>query len=418
VKFWFEVAEVSGARIYSVAVAVVVMFFTARVLGPEGRGTLVAAMTWASLFGIVAGLSLGTVAHHRIQIKNEENWLPETFGTLLVTGIAMSLIAYLVIIALAILSDGAVFKGIPPTILALAFVTLPFLVLEDYGAQLITAAGRIRSYSVAQLIGRSVGLIGVIVGVVVLGLGVAGALIGQIVGQAIVVAMVLGVLWKLAGRRIVFNATEMRALLKGGMKLHLNTVGAFLLNQANILMLNHYSTKDQVGWYQLAFQLIVTMLIIPQGAAMIFFSRMAKLGPDRLWPEQKRLGLQVLGVMILLSIVAYYVAPFVIVTLAGPEFEPSVEIFRWLLPATVGMTLAQMMAPQWIGRGIFLLTAILTISSAIVIIGLNSVLIPMYGAMGAVWGMLIAYFGMVVVVQTYFAFWCERKYRASLKYSR
>jgi O-antigen/teichoic acid export membrane protein len=183
-------------------------------------------------------------------------------------------------------------------------------------------------------------------------------------------------------------------------------------------MLNHYSTKDQVGWYQLAFQLIVTMLIIPQGAAMIFFSRMAKLGPDRLWPEQKRLGLQVLGVMILLSIVAYYVAPFVIVTLAGPEFEPSVEIFRWLLPATVGMTLAQMMAPQWIGRGIFLLTAILTISSAIVIIGLNSVLIPMYGAMGAVWGMLIAYFGMVVVVQTYFAFWCERKYRASLKYSR
>lgn len=417
-KFWFEVAEVSGARIYSVAVGVVVMFLTARVLGPEGRGTLVAAMTWVSLFGVAAGLSLGAVTHHRIQIKKGESWLPEAFGTLFVTGIAMSLIAYLMIIALAILTDGALFKGIPPTILALAFVMLPFLILEDYGAQLVTAAKRIRSYSVAQIIGRSLGLIGVIVGVVVLGLGVAGALIGQIIGQAIVVAMVLGVLWKAAGRRIVFSVTEMRALLKGGMKLHLTTVGAFLLNQANILMLNHYSTKDQVGWYQLAFQLIVTMLIIPQGATMIFFSRMASVGPNGLWPEQKRLGLQVLGVMIGLSAVAYMVAPFVIVTLAGPAFEPSVKIFRWMLLATFGMSLAQLMVPQWIGRGMFLLNSILTISSAIAIIGLNSVLIPMYGAMGAIWGMLICYFGIIVVVQIYFAFWCERKYKASLKYSR
>jgi len=114
---------------------------------------------------------------------------------------------------------------------------------------------------------------------------------------------------------------------------------------------------------------------------------MAEVGPNHLWPTQKKLILQVLGAMILFSCLAYFIAPSVITLLAGSAFEPSIKVFRLLLPAMIGMTITTLLANQWIGRGIFLTTTIMTLATAIVNIVINFYTIPKYGMMGAVWSM-------------------------------
>jgi O-antigen/teichoic acid export membrane protein len=170
-----------------------------------------------------------------------------------------------------------------------------------------------------------------------------------------------------------------------------------------------------VGWFQLAYQMVIMLLIIPQAASIVFFARMSEVGPDSLWQEQKKLIIQILGTIVLLSIIAYLVAPVVVLLAVGADFMPATKIFRLLLPVAIGMSFAQLMTSQWIGRGAFLPTTIVTSSVAAANIAANAVLIPKFGMMGAVWASLVSYLGITVLVQAYYAWLCEKKSRKTLR---
>jgi O-antigen/teichoic acid export membrane protein len=73
------------------------------------------------------------------------------------------------------------------------------------------------------------------------------------------------------------------------------------------------------------------------------------------------------------------------------------------------------MTNQWIGRGFFLPTTILTLGTALMNILLNYHLIPRFGVKGAVWSMIAVYAGLAVIVQLVFAFWCEKKWRKEMQ---
>ncbi|HPG71289.1 MAG TPA: polysaccharide biosynthesis C-terminal domain-containing protein, partial [Syntrophales bacterium] len=109
-----------------------------------------------------------------------------------------------------------------------------------------------------------------------------------------------------------------------------------------------------------------------------------------------------------LTVGAYFAAPG-LVLLAGNAFTPSVDLFRMLLPVPLGMSLAQLMTNQWIGRGFFLTTTTLTLATALLNIVLNYLLIPVFGVRGAVWSMIGVYAGLAVMVQLSFALWCDRQ---------
>lgn len=408
---WLKIFETGAARIYGLIIGMAALFLTARILGPERQGTIAAAMAWVTLFASFAGLSLGQVAQYRIQLRRSEDWFPDTFGALALFTIALTVLAYMVAVAMYLLTDGRSFKGILPPVLIIAFIMLPLLIWEQYSSNLLAAIGKLRPYNIAQFLGRTFWLCGIFVLVAFLGMGILGALIAQISGQTIIALVCLATLWKVARRAIQVNRAEVKEMLKGSAKLHLNTVGSLLLAQTSILMLNHFCSKAEVGWYQIAYQMVMILIIIAQVASIVFFSKMAQVGPDRLWPEQRRIGLQVMGIIVLLSAVGYLAAPIAVHLLAGPAFEPSVEIFRFLLPIVLGMSFAQLMTSQWIGRGAFLPTTLATSFTAMANVAANAALIPKFGVMGAVWASLICYVGITILVQAYFAWWCEKKYK-------
>lgn len=412
---WQNLVEVGAARIYSLLVGTAVILLTARILGPERQGIIAAAIAWASLFANFAGLSLGQVAHYRIQAQKNQNWLPGILGGLLFFAFALTIVAQLAAYALYRLTEGELFKNISPSVLIIAFTLLPLIIWEQYSSNLLAAVGRLRQYNTAQYIGRSFWIISTIVFLVILDLGTKGALIAQAMGQAIVVLIGSIALFKIAPHGLQIKKGEIKEMLKGSAKLHFNTVSAFLLAQASILMLNHFGSKTEVGWFQLAFQMVIMLLIVPQAASMVLFSRMSEVGPDKLWPEQKKLILQILGGLLFLCVMAYFAAPIIVPLAVGPEFLPTVKVFRLLLPVIIGMSLAQLMTSQWIGRGVLFPTTIATSIVAAANIAANAILIPKYGMMGAVWAALFSYLGVAVLVQSYFAWWCEKKYKKALK---
>lgn len=410
-SLWLKIIETSGAKIYGLLIGVIFLFLTAHYLGPEGRGVIASITAWVSLFAVFSGLSLGQVVQYHLQGKRRQEWLPDALGTLAFLSTILSLFGCLAAYIIYQTSDGQAFRNIPVPVLILGFVMLPFIMWEEYGSFLLSAADSLRAYNIAQIIGRTAGICAIIVLSLWGNLDVIGAISSLAGGQIILCLISVWALWKLAYRTMHVDSGMLKAFLNGAAKLHLNTIAAFLLGQVNILMLNHYGAKGEVGWYQLSFQMITIMLVVPQAASLVLYSKMAEVGPDTIWPKQKKLILQVLSAMILLSCLAYLIAPAIITLLAGPAFEPSITVFRLLLPAMIGMTIATLLANQWIGRGIFLTTTMITLATAIVNIVINFYAIPKYGMMGAVWSMILSYTVFAIVVQLCFACYCEGKYR-------
>lgn len=407
---WLKIIETSGARIYSLAISIISLFLTARLLGPDGRGTVASVIAWVSLFATVAGLSLGQVAQYRIQEIKSTEWLPKIFGTLTFLVIILSLLASIAVLITFYLSEGQLFRGISGSLLAVGILMVPLIIWEDYGSFLLSATNRLRTYNLSQVVGRTIGLIILLVTVYWYGLGVLGAIVSQLSGQLIVALIGFLAIKRLTNRQVSIDIKEIKLLLKGASKLHPNTVGTFILVQSNILMLNHFASKAEIGWYQLSYQIIMTMLAIPQAASMVLFSRMAEIGPNDLWPEQKRVVMQVLVFMLFISLIAYFLMPFVITLLAGPSFKPSIKVFHLLLPVVLGMSLAILLTNQWIGRGIFIPSTILTLGTAIANLLINFFTIPRYGMIGAVWSSLVVFVGITVLTQLFFAYYCEKAY--------
>jgi O-antigen/teichoic acid export membrane protein len=408
---WRHIVQVSAARIYSLSISTLIMLVTARTLGPASQGILVAALTWVTLFANFSGFSIEQVVHFRIQLKRNTDWFPRICGTLLVLGIFLSTAAIISGIFLQHFFAPDLFRNIPAFVLSLAFGLLPLFIFEQYLSSLLAAANRLRWYNLAQYAGRSLWLVLIAVFLVAFEFNVPLAISAQLCGQSLLVVIAAAGLTRGNFHKLRFDFGEAKELLKGSAKLHLNSIGAFVLAQSAVLLLNHFCTPSEVAWYQVANQIVMAFLVIPYAASTVFFARIAQSNPDKVWSEQKRIILGVTLMIVILSTLAFIAAPQVIPLILGSLYSPVVGIFRWLLPILLGLTIAQLMTPQWISRGKFMWTASITSIAAVLNLVANTILIPRLHLMGAVWVSLFTYLGLTLLTQLSFAWWCETKSR-------
>jgi O-antigen/teichoic acid export membrane protein len=412
-KLWLQVAHTGGATLVSVAGSAATMAVTARVLGAEGRGVYAAATAWASLFATLGSLSLGQVVLHHIAGRAPQDWFGETTGTVLALCAAVSAAAWAAGVALYIVSGGAAFHHLSPVLLAVALAPLPLAIWSDVGRYLLNALQGLGAASAAQVAGTVLSLAAVLVFVWRFDGGVLAAVAAVSVGSAAVGGVMLAaVLRRGRGYRLRVDPPTSRALLRGSVRLHLNAVGTYLFTQASVLVLNHYRTPAETGLYQLATQLFALTLVLSSSVGTVAFGVVAREGPDRAWPEQRRLAGQALLGVALIAGLAYLFAPLGVRLVAGDQFMPAVPLFRLLLPALLGATFSSVMASQWIGRGLFHQAALLTLAIGAVSLACDLALVPRYGMRGAAVSTLVTY-GISVAGNGAMALWVESRWRSA-----
>jgi len=391
---WATIAHTSGAKIYSLLIGLFTISLTARLLGPEGRGQVATITTWVAMFSTITYLSLGQVALHRMADDREHKRFGSLLGSLLLLAVILTMIGWLVALGLYWTNPKGVFKGIEVFPLFVGFLALPFMIWEQYGSSLLMGLEHIRTYNRYQVIGRTVSVITVFILVGSLGFGVTGVMESNLLGEIIIAMGGIGFLFAFArskGLTCRPNKAEIKALLSGALKLHFNAIGTFLFTSANILILNHYHGPEQTGYFQLVTQLLGVFMIIPQAATMVIYGKVAKIGVNAAWKDNKRLLIQINLGMIVLIVIAALISPWGIILLAGESFRPAVEPFQWMLLGLIGMTFSTVMAPQWIGRGYFWQAAALTLLLGIINFVANLWLIPQFGIKGAVYAFLGTY---------------------------
>jgi len=404
---WRSVIGVSAARVYSLGVSAAMIMVVARWLGPAGQGTMAASTAWATLFATLGSLSLGQVAIHRATVRRGEAWLGDTMGTLLVFDLVVTAGCWIVAAAIYAVTHGRTFGSIPPSALAVGLLIVPFFVWELYGGNLLTATGKIEIYNRAQVVGRSVGIVLFLL-CWLLRLGVVAAIAVAVISQAVVASIGIRELWRLAGR-VRATLREARALLTGAAQLHVNTISNVVLTTLGVLIVNRYCSPAETGWYQFSASLLNVMAVIPLAISTVLSAMVAQSGPRAAWAAQRKIMLWLLLFMIGSAVVAAVAAPVAIPLVVGAKYMPAVHLFQLSLFTIPGMTIAGIMASQWIGRGYFWQMSAMSVVFSTIHLTASLLLVARYGMYGAVYANVMSSV-IALVANAIFVFFCEKDF--------
>ncbi|MEQ1804155.1 MAG: oligosaccharide flippase family protein [Burkholderiaceae bacterium] len=409
---WRRIVSTSGSRLYAALMGVITLAITARYLGPEGRGHVATITTWAGLFAIFGSLSLGQIALHRAVGASAQKaaWLPSAFRVLLSMTVLVSVAGWLIVALLQ--ASTSLFASLHWSWLLFGFLLLPPMLWEQYGGSLLMAQEQLQIGNRAMVIGRTLSALLVIALVAYAAWGVTGAIIATLLGQWFSSAWILLHLLGPARPLRRPSAAEIGDYVRDGLKLHLNAVGAFLISGMDVLMVGHFRGPAETGLYQLSVQLTLMLLIVPQAAAMVVYGAVSRSGARDGWPVHRRLLWQTLLLMVVVGAIAGVAAPWWLPMLAGVQFLPAIEIFRWQLLGIVGSTFSIVMAPQWIARGYFWQASTLTVAVGVANFVGNLLLIPRFGMHGAVWSSL-ACSALAIVGNGSIAMLCEAESRST-----
>jgi len=399
----------SGTKFYSLIIGFFTLSLTAHWLGPQGRGLIASSTTLVSMFATFSDLSLGQVAIHIATNKKGQLWLSPIFGSLLLILIIITFICWSVVFVLFIVSHGKIFNKLTIDIICISFILLPLLIWDQYSSSLFMALDNVEVYNRILISGKTAGFIFLVYSFF-FKYGVKSVLFSMIFSQTIIMLLGLKFFLSIIKGKITFSIPIIKALLKGGLKLHLNSIGSFMIMYTDIIIISYYHGLTITGLYQLAIQLISILLIIPISTSMILYGQIVQKGPEMAWQTQRKILVYISLLMIIIALFAKLFSNYFIIFFAGEKFYPSVPIFNLMLFALIGMTFSNIMASQWIGRGLFIYVSVLTICSGIGNFILGLYLIPVYGMKGAVWGTLITY-TISVIINGMMAIWCELQYR-------
>lgn len=235
------------------------------------------------------------------------------------------------------------------------------------------------------------------------GLGVSGSLLATGAGSALVIACTLPVLLGRAGLRP--NLAMAREMVAFGAPHAMNVVSAWVLQLSDRYLLGHFASLTQVAGYSVAYSLggILSALIISP-FSMAWWVLM--------YPIAKRDDAQHMFCVIFrwFSIVLLFAAFGL--SLGGI----SVLDFFFPAPYRADAPVIPLVAMAMMFNGVFLvvslgvslrrktwLASLYFICSALINVGLNLLLIPRYGAMGAAISTLVAYIALALIA--YIANW-------------
>lgn len=377
-------------RVARIVLALGVSVALARGLGAERLGMLKYAIALVAICSSFANLGLYGIVVREFAKAPED--AEKTMGTASVLYFFGSLISFFLCIGVAffslgdapgtfalmlILSLGVLF--FTPRIYVMWFdakVRSKYAIYAKGVPSLLSAAGVI----IAALAGANIYVFAII-----------------IVSDTVLAAVALttlGVIRKDVPRKLKFDTARMKYLLGQSWPLIASRVAVLLYLKIDQVMIGEMLGATQVGIYAVAAEVSEVWYFIPAALATSAFAGMIKLLDTDLVEYAKRrqdlLDMMVLiaGVIIVFIVI---VAGPAMDLLYGDEYQASANILRVHIFASPFIFMGYVLSKTIIAEGYLKFSLIRHIFGAVVNIGLNLLLIPRMGLIGAAWATVISY---------------------------
>ena len=365
----------------------------ARVLGPEDRGLLAEILVYPALVG--SFLQMGIRQSVVYETGRGHYSVEALVGNVLSLLLAFSIIGIVLSIGLIRYSSVQDYRM---TDIILASIPLIFVLIKSYAGGLFLGQQRIGQFNNTELLPSVIRLLGILVFVWFFAFGVTGALAATLLSSVVATVYVIKVILRDVRITPMWNWGIVNALFQRGIVYAL----AILLTQLNykidIVLLGRLASAEEVGFYSVAVAIPMLIWQIPSAAGLVIFSRRANVGKNAAFGVKVRRAMLVcLGLGFLVSVVLYFIAPYLISLVYGNSYEASTTMFQLILPGVVGMIGYKVLGFDFAGMGRPWLPVLITAPGLGVNFVLNLLWIPSYGGNGAALASAVSYVLILVI---------------------
>jgi len=390
-RFRQQVGTTFFAHIMSAFFAIINAAVVARVLGVEGKGILSLLLLVPNMLGLFLGCGIGVA---NIYYTGSKRW---DVATLVRNSIGMTILMSGVGIIGVI---GAMISGLLPIVLPnvpllLVFVALigfPLNLLSSYLATILQGLQRIFTLNALSVMQSVITLVLNLVLVVGFNTGIIGALSASLLAMTVNLGIIVFLLRQAGARfRPAWNLAVMRSTLSYGLRGYIGNVLQFFNYRLDLFIVNYFLGAAGTGIYSVSVALAELLWYLPNAVGFVIFPKAAASKPEMM----NRFTPRVFGITLALTLLgglglAVIGRPFIGIVYST-DFLPAYVPLLVLLPGVILLGSAKVLTNEIAGRGYPHYNSINSGLALIVTIGLDLLLIPRYGVLGASMASSIAY---------------------------
>lgn len=385
-----------AGRVGVMLLTVLFQWILARAFGSEIVGNLSLGLTVVSLASVVVlfGLHRGVLRYvaHYAGLGDQERMAGALITALRIYAVTASAVTVAILLGSGLLAETVFGKPELEQILSILALSIPFLALSTMLSSYLQALKRIHDKVVIQLLEPGLNILGIAFVLYVTTVREQGApyvLAGSSILTALVAVVLVWRQYPLRGKKPGKAILQTRTMLDFSWPLLLTAVLSRTNAQSETLVLGALTTSDQVGIYFVAFKAISFIGVFLNALDVIFAPMIGSLYARGKHGETGRLYKTVTRWAFTASVPIFlvmFIWSYEILDFFGSDFVAGAGVLRVL---AVSQMLAVLSGPcGWIltmtGHPRFnLLNMLLTLG---VSLGLDFLLVPRYGAMGAAMG--------------------------------
>ena len=330
-----------GVLLFNIGGTIVV----ARTLGPSGRGAIAVAFS-VTLLLIQFG-SLGLQSANPYFIARDQKTLPRVIANSVWMAFAIGVVLIAIGIGVKALFP-AVLRGLDWAEVLVVLAGIPAALLSTLLQSVLLAEGRMVAYNGVEITVAALTFIGLTLGLVVFDLGVLYA-ITVLVSLNVAASLTYFALVRHHSPPLRTPAPRLaKQMLRYGFRIYLATLLAYAVGRVNLLLVNAYLGSSAAGQYSVGISLADGMHLLPSVVALNLFPRIARGDPH----ERSAAVFRSLSLLFaLLCLVTVPLAGPGIRLLYGPQFDPAVGVYFWLLPGIFAYGMLNVLSYHFAGRG-------------------------------------------------------------------
>jgi len=381
-RFLPDVGRVFGGQVVMTAVGMGTGIITARWLGPDGRGIfqLVAVVAPFMLANFVK-LGIPQASVYAIKREGVEPSVVVSNTTWLALGLGVVAAAGCWVGREWLLTN--VLKDAPPITLVVVAALVPLVILQAYLLGVVQGLQRFAEYNVQQIVPNVLSLFGMAIVLVWLDGGVLGALATYTAIMVFVTGWLALRVHRMAPIRARLDPGVLARLVRFGMKSHVQTLAATWHLRVDQLLIGYLLDPTQVGLYAVAVNLTNLLLRIPDALGTVLFPQLAALTTEAGEDATAIVCRWTFAIMGVGALGYLVVGPFALRFLFGERFSDSVAPMLALLPGVVLMGQYLILTRNFTSRNRQEVNIAAAVTALAVNVGLNVLLIPRWGIVGA-----------------------------------
>ena len=400
-KFSADIAWTLATRLLMIVNSVAAGIIVAHWLGAEGVGNL--AVINVAVTTIVQLGSFGLPSSNTYFIAQDRaHFRAATVNSFLFAALIGSLLAVALSVIASFRPDW--FGFVPPGLIRIASLQIPFLLLTLIGLNILLALGKLREFNLLDLVSQSFVLINALLILIVLGLGLD-ALVKLNTVTSVLVSLVVVVLLVAGGQKLVetrwrADVALLRRMITYGLKFHISVLAGAIIFRADLLVVNHVRGPAEAGVYSVATQFGLLLMLLPGVIATLLFPRVT--AEQDASGETTLLVTRQTALIMLVCCVAAVPASFLLPLVYGAEFSEATTLLLILLPGVYLIGLESVLVQHFNALGLPRTIPIYWLLTLVVNLILVFALVPQFGAYGAAVASTVSYALIFCFVAFYF----------------